>query len=86
MQAFHGAGIPERIFSATTAGFRRSEAQDRAQPFTAGKNAVTHGLVQRHWSRASLWNEAVQRGIHFLTTFGEVFFEIRHGERDSAAC
>ena len=45
MYAFHGAGEGQRRFHFAAASFGRGQGQNRAEPLSAGEEAVTHRLV-----------------------------------------
>lgn len=76
MDAFHGAGQRHGSRDGAAASLSRGEAKDGAQSFSAGKEGITHGLVNRWWTRVFFGKKSTESAINQLLAREEIRFEI----------
>src|SRR5207248_1545927 len=68
-----------------TARFRRGQTENRAQPFAAGEQAISHRLVNGGRPGVFLWQKPVKRAVDRFLPGSDIRFEVHAGPDCSGA-
>lgn len=80
MDAFQRAGERKRVADLSPARVGCGEAENRSQPFAAGKKTVTHRSVQRRGFRNRFRQVAVERALDQFLARDEICFDVHDSE------
>jgi hypothetical protein len=77
VDAFHGTRQRHCIADAAAAGFGGGEGEDGTDAFSAGKQAVSHGLMERGGFGAGSGEVLPEGAIHLFGPLPGVFLEVK---------